>query len=335
KYEMRLAIEEASEKEILLRHSAERFENLFARLPVSCMTLDNDGRVMEWNAMSEALYGFTAAEAMFKRIIDLVVPKEHRALARKKFAETIKNGGQYDPAEWQVQRKDRTPIWVLSTGFPLHGPNGELVGVISTNVDITARKKAEALLLESNVLIEGQRLELEIANTRLETLAFTDGLTGLHNHRAFQDSLLRSYVVARRYQQELSLILLDVDRFKAYNDAFGHLQGDAVLRQVASILKSTARESDFVGRYGGEEFAVVLPNTDSVGAAEVAERLRRSISEASWPNREVTASFGVATLTLTTVDTADLIRRADEALYASKANGRDCVTAYAETKQPA
>lgn len=330
--ELTLAVEEANEKEILLRHSAERFENLFARLPVACMTLDTKGTVMEWNAMSETIYGFKAPEALFKKVIDLVIPRERRAKARREFAETIRSGGHYDSVEWHVLRKDKTPIWILSTGFPLHNPAGDVVGVISTNVDITARKKAEALLLESNVLIEGQRLELEIANSRLETLAFTDGLTGLNNHRAFQDSLLRTFVLAKRYHHELSVILLDVDKFKLYNDAFGHLQGDAVLKLIANIMKASARDCDFVGRYGGEEFAVVLPNTDGDGGAEVAERIRLAIAEADWPNRPVTASLGVASMTLTTPDTADLIRRADEALYESKANGRNCVTMSGEPK---
>ncbi|MHB8635944.1 MAG: sensor domain-containing diguanylate cyclase [Fimbriimonadaceae bacterium] len=335
KCELKLAIEEASEKENLLRYSAERFESLFASLPVACMTLDTDGKVMEWNAMSETVYGFTAAEALFKNVINLVVPKAMRAKARRRFAQTIRSGGHYPTAEWQVVRKDGIPLWVLTTGFPLHGPTGALVGVISTNVDITARKQAEALLLESNSLIEGQRLELEMANSRLETLAFTDGLTGLHNHRAFQDSLHQSFVVAKRYHQNLSVILLDVDNFKMYNDAFGHLQGDVVLKQVAGIIKGSARDSDFVGRYGGEEFAVVLPNTDAKGAAEVAERIRRAIAEAEWPNRPVTASLGVASLTLTTPDTADIIRRSDEALYESKASGRNCVSVSNESHNAA
>jgi diguanylate cyclase (GGDEF)-like protein len=186
--------------------------------------------------------------------------------------------------------------------------------------------------MESNSLIEGQRLELESANHRLETLAFTDGLTGLNNHRSFQDSLHQAFVVAKRYHNELSVILLDVDKFKAYNDEFGHLQGDAVLKQIANIIKGSARDCDFVGRYGGEEFAVVLPHTDSQGALVVAERIRLAITEAEWPNLPVTASLGVATLTLTTPDTADLIRRSDEAMYESKANGRNCVTVCKESR---
>ena len=122
----------------------------------------------------------------------------------------------------------------------------------------------------------------------------------------------------------LSLIIFDVDRFKDYNDTFGHPAGDEVLKRLAFVLEDQGRETDFFARYGGEEFAVLLPHTDSLGATIVAERLRAAIEAASWPGWPVTASFGTATLLPAMQDEMDLIAEADRALYAAKAAGRNC-----------
>lgn len=120
--------------------------------------------------------------------------------------------------------------------------------------------------------------------------------------------------------------MLDLDEFKLFNDVFGHVEGDTVLKEVASVLCTEARETDFVARYGGEEFAVNLMETDSQGACEAAERFRSAIEGRPWPHRKVTASFGVATMTPWPHIPQELIEHADKALYASKAMGRNRVT---------
>jgi len=169
---------------------------------------------------------------------------------------------------------------------------------------------------------------LEAANTLLRALAITDGLTGLANHRHFQDRLAEEFRRTRRYDLPLSLILLDVDYFKKYNDAFGHPAGDVVLKRVADLLKCAARETDIVARYGGEEFTVILPETDSIGASVLAERIRESIAEAVWDKREITVSVGVVSVRLTSENGAELVEQADQALYTSKSNGRNRVSVY-------
>jgi len=123
----------------------------------------------------------------------------------------------------------------------------------------------------------------------------------------------------------LSLILMDVDRFKAFNDTFGHLAGDEVLRQVARLLGESARTTDVVARFGGEEFAILLPNTDLQGAASLAERFRVAIESAPWKRRRVTASFGVAAVTPEMADASALVSGADAALYRAKMSGRNRV----------
>lgn len=195
----------------------------------------------------------------------------------------------------------------------------------------------------NNDLVNTQRelarrnADLADANARLQSLATTDGLTGLKNHREFQESLAREYAHAARHGSALSLLMLDVDHFKEFNDQFGHPEGDRVLKQVAGILTSESRAGALVARYGGEEFALILPNCGGEGAAGAAERVRRAVEMGPWDLRPITASLGTATMNGSTLDCAALIARADAAMYRAKVSGRNqvgsvsdaCVTAPA------
>ena len=212
---------------------------------------------------------------------------------------------------------------VVAQNDELHAMQDELM-VQNDNLQ-SAQAELEA---QNQELIETQDYLAE-ANTVLEGLATTDGLTSLYNHRTFHEQLEREWGIAMRHGMPLSLILLDVDRFKQYNDAFGHPAGDDVLRSVASIVKANARETDLVSRYGGEEFVVIAPQTDLAQAVELAERLRGAVDANGWPLRGITGSFGVAAIDGSTKTGADLIAHADAALYQSKNAGRNRVTAYA------
>ncbi|APW58738.1 GGDEF domain-containing protein [Paludisphaera borealis] len=165
---------------------------------------------------------------------------------------------------------------------------------------------------------------------QLKRIASMDDLTGLWNRRFLVDSLDISYSFALRHQLSLSIVLFDVDHFKAFNDGYGHPAGDAVLREVASIVLNCARNHDVVARYGGEEFAVLLPGTGRSGAIAMADRVRRSLEERQWNLRPITASFGVATLrhceSEEAATAANLVEAADLAMYHSKRHGRNRVT---------
>ncbi|MBI5047702.1 MAG: sensor domain-containing diguanylate cyclase [Deltaproteobacteria bacterium] len=180
------------------------------------------------------------------------------------------------------------------------------------------------------------QIGLALENARLfeetKTLAITDGMTVLYNHRYFLECLSREFERANRYKRPLSLIMIDVDFFKKYNDTHGHPKGDDVLRGVAGILKKSVRTSDIVARYGGEEFVIILPETTGEAAFTLAERLRKEVESTDFPGGEtqplgrITISLGVAaSMEGVTKYPDDLVKNADNALYRSKEEGRNRV----------
>ena len=174
-------------------------------------------------------------------------------------------------------------------------------------------------------LSEADRQIAQMRQT-LENLSMVDALTGLKNHRAFQEQLDRELGRALRHNQPLSLLLLDVDKFKSYNDSFSHVEGDQALRIISDVVKETARASDIPARYGGKEFAIILTETDMMGAVVLGERLRQAVASADGLQRPLTASIGVATLTPNIFSVAAFIAQADRALCHAKGDGRNRVS---------
>jgi diguanylate cyclase (GGDEF)-like protein len=184
----------------------------------------------------------------------------------------------------------------------------------------------EEQLRSRSLELERMHAELERRNHLLAEIASCDGLTGLKNHRFFRETLEAQFSVARWRGVPLSVVMLDVDQFKPFNDSFGHPAGDDVLRDVARILRSCVRDHDVVARYGGEEFAVLLPSTDVDDSRSLGERLRESIEGYAWDLRPITISLGISTTSPRVAKAAHLIDLADRSLYQSKADGRNRVT---------
>ena len=202
---------------------------------------------------------------------------------------------------------------------------GRLV-LLGSGFDQEERMTAAVLIGQAVVAFENARLHRVV-----EQQAVVDGLTGLANRRRADEMLARELARSRRFGGPVGLILADVDDFKAINDEYGHPVGDAVLREVAGAFLGTVREIDVAARWGGEEFAVVLPGTDAEGAARAAERIREALArrEMFAPDGgvlRVTASFGVASSSLGTTS-EELVALADEALYRAKRAGKDRVDA--------
>jgi two-component system cell cycle response regulator len=178
--------------------------------------------------------------------------------------------------------------------------------------------------------IKALQEELRATNRRLEELSNTDGLTKLYNRRYFMVLLELEFQRARRYDSNMAFVMIDIDHFKNFNDTYGHLLGDKILVEIANILQENLRVHDMVGRYGGEEFALLTPETDQRGALVVAERYRRRIEDFVLVEGDrrlkVTISLGVTFYPHPEINSVDdLIRLADNALYKAKRNGRNRV----------
>jgi diguanylate cyclase (GGDEF)-like protein len=180
-------------------------------------------------------------------------------------------------------------------------------------------------------LIRSNR-ELIESRALWERLAITDAMTEIANHRAFQEGLRAEIARAQRYNYRFVLLMMDVDHFKQFNDAYGHPLGDQVLRRVASLLRETVREGDLVSRYGGEEFTALLPQTDARHGRVVAERIRAAVERDQSAQRQVTISIGAAEFPIDGADAETLIAAADNALYVAKEQGRNRVVLSEDTK---
>ena len=208
---------------------------------------------------------------------------------------------------------------------------GEVIGsvLVSHQLPLTQpeRSRVDESVSQAAPVLANLR-NLAVAEVR----AATDGLTGLPNARSLRESLMRMVAQAARSELPLSAVLCDLDHFKQINDVYGHEKGDQALAAASTALRAALRESDLAGRYGGEEFLILLPDTPLDGAVVLAEKLRDEVAHVAVPgvDRAITASFGVASFPADTPDSDMLIRMADRALYAAKSLGRNCVVTAAE-----
>lgn len=225
-------------------------------------------------------------------------------------------------AEFRLRRYDGEYRWFLEKILPRIDSNKVFLGLVASATDISAIKQAEELLSRSN-----RDLEQEVARRtlQLEQLMMTDPLTGIGNRRLLMRRLADETTRGTRYRRSLSIVFLDLDHFKHINDAYGHAVGDAVLVGAAEMLKACLRECDVLGRFGGEEFVVLLPETSLVDALSIAERMRRNVAGMKLERvaEGVTISAGVAEW-MPDESGEDLLRRSDGALYRAKEGGRNC-----------
>jgi diguanylate cyclase (GGDEF)-like protein/PAS domain S-box-containing protein len=220
-------------------------------------------------------------------------------------------------ADYRALTKNNSYVWIRDVVHVVRDENGKTESLIGFMFDISERKKAEEKLIS---------LQKE-----LEALSFKDGLTDIANRRKFDLALELEWTSARRSTQPLSLIMIDVDFFKQYNDHYGHIQGDECLKKIAQSLSLAAtRPRDIVARFGGEEFVLLLPESDENAARQVAERCHRMVEalniphETSLAERFVTISMGVGTIkSFSEMKPTHLIEAADKLLYKAKQNGRN------------
>jgi diguanylate cyclase (GGDEF)-like protein/PAS domain S-box-containing protein len=295
-------------------------------LVIPTFVVDTNCKVIIWNRACERLTGTAAWEVLGTSdhwrsfyeeqrptLADLVIQGRSAELHRlyRQHARHNDTDNNLCAENWCDMPRVGRRRYLAADASPIFDADGKLVAVVETLRDVTDEKRAQVAL---------------------EQLATRDGLTGLANRRCFDDTLGAEWQRALRNQQPLSLLMVDVDNFKQYNDAYGHLGGDECLQRIASAVASEMRANDLVARYGGEEFAVILPNQSLKGAAIVAERIRCRVEQLRLPNlgsqqHVVTVSIGAATaLASPATDPSQLVATADSALYRAKHMGRNRIS---------
>lgn len=297
-------------------------------IDVGVVVLDRDYSVEVWNTFMENRSGLLPSQVCERSFFELFPEVDEDWFRRK--VESVTTLGTPSFTIWEqrpylLRFKNYQPITGLedfmyqnTTLLPLKGIDGRIDQVCLIIYDVT------------DVAIN--RRQLQAANAELQRLSSTDRLTGLYNRGHWEEMLRLDYARHRRYDSQAALVMFDIDHFKAINDNYGHQAGDAVIQHVAGLIRENLRDSDVAGRYGGEEFVVLLPDTDKEGALMFAERLRYVVEACEVRHEQhrirFTISLGVADLSAPSNGHAQLIEWADSALYASKSAGRNRVTLH-------
>jgi diguanylate cyclase (GGDEF)-like protein/PAS domain S-box-containing protein len=266
---------------------------------------DADGRLVRWNRACEQLLGYTQAELDDPGALLHLVPEAERGVAEAA-RRALVAGRSPIRTEFHWRTREGRLRLIEWTIIALAGPEGRVSYMVATGVDVTDARNWDA--------------EREAVEERLRHMADHDALTGLFNRRRFEEELERHIAHGRRYGMSGALLLLDLDDFKQVNDRHGHRAGDRVLTAVAVVLRHRLRESDIVARFGGDEFAVLMPVGGDAEAAELADLLAAALNhDVPAPTGPLHASVGIALFEEST--TADeILSRADDAMYADKRN---------------
>lgn len=313
--------------------SQELLEFIVDRINVGVFILDESMEILFWNKFMASNSGVNPAEVVGKNLFDSFPQLPQRWLSKKvKSVFMLKNFAftSWEQRPYLFEFSHNRPV----TGgmehmsqdltlMPVKNEDGEVTAVCICLFDVT------------DVAI--YQTMHKAAMNKLEMVSRVDGLTQLFNRSHWQGRLNEEFSRAARYESPLSLIMFDLDHFKSVNDTYGHLGGDAVLVTVSKIIRDSVRENDIPGRYGGEEFGVILVNTDEEGAMVVAERIRSTIEATPVPFDDgeinATASLGIAIYEPSVDDAEELIANADAALYHCKENGRNQVSCYSKIKE--
>lgn len=293
-----------------LRESETRFRQLAASVN-EVFWLRDDSAILYVNPAYERIWG-RSQEELYRdpaAMLEAVYPEDREQVEALFLAGGLKQ--RDSDTTFRILRPDGELRWIHAHCYPVEDSEGRDTRVAGTAVDVTDLKQTQ--------------LELERSNAELEREALYDRLTGVSNRRYFEDVLEREMRRVDRHGRSFVLVMFDLDHFKQVNDTFGHNVGDEVLKGVTDRVASRLRDSDVLGRWGGEEFMVLLPATDATSGAEVAETLRARVAETPFPEAgAVTISLGVAEYR-GDEPRKELVRRADEALYRAKGAGRNRV----------
>lgn len=315
----------------------ERVRSAFDTLTEGVLVLDQQSRIMLVNQAFRDLVGAVQGEWIGRSVEDIEALMHAVQAARRdpvpwKFV--MDNNQPMLGTELRLVGAEGQPREVVMHGSPILDGKGPARGCLLTFSDVTELKDRTQNLRVALEALSASKAELELRNADLLRLATRDSLTGCLNRRAFMEEADKRFAEARRQNSPLACIMCDIDHFKSVNDRFGHAAGDQVIQGAAKALESTVRLGAIVGRYGGEEYCVMISGVTLQQCLDIAERIRAEIEATlggamrEHPGVRVTMSFGVAPLEPDTPDPAALIDFADQALYHSKQSGRNRVTAW-------
>ena len=323
---LRRAFQQLNPKKVIPSHVKLALDTMVEGL----LILDADGKVMLANAGFAQTVGKEPDHLMGRDIGELAwEPHEHDECPEGlPWANTLKGGGPClgGMVHFYKDGAERSTFLVNST--PIHDQAGGCQGALVSFDDITELEKNKRELHEMLDNLRQSSEEIRRQNRELEQLATRDPLTSCFNRRSFFERFNTLWNAARRHQHPLSCVMLDIDNFKSINDNHGHSVGDEILSRVGQVLNGAARDSDIICRYGGEEFAILLPFTRIEEAGQAAERLRVDLETSTFSNLSITASFGVSAISLGAADPQDLLDQADRCLYFAKRNGRNQVVRW-------
>lgn len=304
--------------------------DMLESVEVGLVVIDLEFRVQAWNGFMEHHSGITASRIRDKVLFDVFPDIPEAWLTRKVDSVALLNTRAFTSWEqrpYLFKFRNTRPITGTEeymfqnlTISPLSGSDGQVQKICLMVYDVTD-------------VATGKRA-LERANEQLAKLSMTDRLTGLLNRGTWENLIDAEFERYRRYGHDTVLVMFDIDHFKAVNDTHGHLAGDEVIKHTAQTTRDNLRHADRPGRYGGEEFGVILPETDAKGASVICERIRQAIEQSTVQTEvapiQYTISIGIAPLTDGPENYMQWLQQADEALYAAKEGGRNRVEVYQE-----
>ncbi len=317
-----------------LRTANADYQSLFDNATVGIYRSTPQGSFLKVNPAMARIFGYASPEEMIRGVTSIEKQSYVDPASRREFQCLLAEEHEVREFTTQARRREGETIWIRENARAVTAADGSVLYYEGFLTDITERKQSEQELQRVRDTLETINNELQVSLARQKTLARTDGLTGLCNRIFFDELATREFQAAVRYQRALTILMIDVDNFKKINDTLGHAAGDEVLTRIAHTASQHIRATDILARFGGDEFILLLPETNAQQALTVAERIRATVE--ATPIRDVinapavSLCIGIAELRSKPMDEGveEVIRRADQALYLAKTDGRNRVVLW-------
>lgn len=310
----------------------ERVKHTLDSLVEGIILMDRNERIVLTNRTFEENFGDGQTSFIGLKASELKwrSPQTQKRVKELPWQQAIQDGGTQTAIPLCAKASGGKTRTFMVRGAPIIDMKGKISGALATFDDVTQIEVQNTKLQKMLVALKNSRNEVHRQNQMLQLLATQDSLTKCLNHRAFFERFEFEFKRARRYGRELSCVMVNIDHFKSINDNHGHSTGDKVLQKVSSIIRNDLRSSDLVCRYGGEQFSLLLPETNPLDALKTAERIRRAVSKEAILGVPVTVSMGISAIEFKAGSPSELLKQSDKALYHAKNCGRDKTVVFNE-----